>query len=94
MTLEDIILIVNKLGGVSFATLLALILWGGFKRIWVWGRDVEAMELRHANEKKAIYDDRDFWRNIAIRATGLAEVQGQILRVKETGTVDDTKRTG
>lgn len=91
--MEEILALANKLGGVSFATLLLFILYGSWKHIWLWGKDVEAAiakeEARVIREKQAIYEDRDFWRNIAIRATGLAEVQGQILRVKETGKLDD-----
>ena len=91
--MEDIILIINKLGGASFATLLALILWGGFKRVWVWGREVDAIELRNANEKKELKEAVAFWQNIAVRVTGLAETQVQILRVKEKDNAgEDNKR--
>ena len=41
--LEAIISMVGKLGGASFATLLAVILWGSWKNVWVWSRDVDKL---------------------------------------------------
>ncbi len=89
--MEEILALVNKLGGVSFATLLAVILWGNWKGIWGWGKDYDremaAMLLRHVNEKAEWQEGLNFWRDIAIRATGLAQTQGQIL--KETGKAEE-----
>jgi hypothetical protein len=81
--MEEILSLANKLAGLSFATLLLLILWGSFKRIWVWGRDVTELEVRLVAERKVVSDDRDYWKSLAERVLGLAEMQGQILRVKE-----------
>lgn len=93
--MEEIITLANRIGGVSFATLLIVILYGSWKHVWVWGRDVEDMKARHQSEKQAIIDDRDWWRDVATRATGIAETQGQLLRVKETKVnreIDDLNR--
>lgn len=94
--MDEILVIINKLGGVSFATLLAIILWGNWKHIWVWGKDVDKaiaeMEARHAKEKEEWREGLDFWRSVGIRATGLAEMQGQILKVKETGRMDELNK--
>lgn len=93
--MDELLTLANKLGGVSFATLLLLILYGSWKHVWMWGRDVDALERRHQADMKSITDDRDWWRNVATRATGIAETQGQLLRVKETKTnreIDDLNR--
>jgi hypothetical protein len=88
--MEEALTLVNKLGGVSFATLLMVILWGSWKGIWRWGKDFDALEIRLRTERAVILDDRDWWRNIAVRATGLAETQGQLLKV--TSHVDEINR--
>ncbi len=89
--MEEILSLVNKLGGVSFATLLAVILWGSWKRIWVWGKDcdreIAAIRARHAEEKAEWKEGLTFWRDIGVRATGLAETQGHILS-------HETRKTG
>jgi hypothetical protein len=86
MTLDDVMLIANKLGGVSFATLLLMILYGSKVRIWRWGSDFTDQAAQAEADKKALRDDRDWWRSIAVRATGLAEAQGEhLLRVTSGG---------
>lgn len=80
--MDDILTLANKLGGVSFATLLLVILYGSWRHVWVWGRDVAALEAKHEAEKRVLTDDRDWWRNLAVRATGIAETQGQLLRTR------------
>lgn len=82
-TVEEILTLANKLGGVSFATLLLIILYGSWRHVWVWERDVAKLEKQLNAEKQVLIEERDWWRNLAIRATGLAEVQGQLLQVRE-----------
>ncbi len=76
MGVDDALAIVNKLGGASFATLLLLILWGSWKEVWTWTREItkliERYEMLLARER----DEKEWWRNIAMRATGIAEMQG------------------
>ena len=51
--------------------ILLLILVAGYKRYWVWGVELTTMEK-----------DRDWWRNAALTALGLAErTQGTTERV-------------
>jgi hypothetical protein len=59
---EELFSIVNKLSGVSFATLLALVLFMQWKDYWGWSRD------RHAVEK-----DRDEWKALALTNLGIAK---------------------
>jgi hypothetical protein len=86
----EVLAIANKLAGATLATLLVIILFGSWKKVWVWGRELTDCDARYSAEKKVIADDRDWWRNVAVRATGLAETQGQIL--KEVGKVDDRNK--
>lgn len=61
--MADIIDILEQLKSWGpLATLLALILFGSYRGIWVWGRD-----LREAKQA------RDRWESMALRAVGLAE---------------------
>lgn len=54
--------IAEYLSGVPLATLLILILLGGYHQKWVWGWQV-----------KALREDRDFWRSQALSALHIAE---------------------
>ena len=60
--MEEILGIVNKLSGVSFATLLAVVLFGNFKDYWGWSRD-----------RKAVEKDRDEWKALALENLGIAK---------------------
>jgi hypothetical protein len=83
MTLEQFLMLVNKLGGVSFATLLSVILFGSYKGIWRWGKDVEKWDAErlasHAAERKMLAEQVEFFRNISLRSTGLLETQSEQL---------------
>lgn len=50
------------LSGVGFGGLLALILWGSKRRVWVWGYQLD--------EVKA---ERDEWKRMALQGVGLLE---------------------
>jgi hypothetical protein len=54
--------IVNKLSGVSFATLLAIVLFTQWKDYWGWSRD-----------RKAVEKDRDEWKALALENLGIAK---------------------
>jgi hypothetical protein len=85
----DVFTFINKIGGASFATLLVVILWGSWRDIWCWGKDKRAAETSLLERIKRTEEDRDWWRGIALKATGIAEVQGRVLRVT-VGGVDDS----
>ena len=90
MSFEEVGKIANALGGASFATLLLIILISNYKDIWCWGRDRRALEARHEVDKqeleerftaenKLVMDQMVFWRDIALRNTGLLETQTEQL---------------
>ncbi len=90
MGIDEAAKIANLLGGVSFATLLVLVLLGNKFRIWRWGQDYVELEARAAAEK-ADYTERAeaearllneqivFWRDVALRNTGILETQTEQL---------------
>jgi hypothetical protein len=90
MGIDEAAKIANLLGGVSFATLLVIVLVGNKYRIWRWGQDLVDLEARHATEKAELLERveaetkiRDeqinFWRDIALRNTGILETQTEQL---------------
>ena len=54
--------LVNKLSGVSLATLLAIILWANWRDHWCWSRD-----------RNAVTADRDEWKALAMTNLGIAK---------------------
>lgn len=85
----DLFTFINKIGGASFATLLIVILWGSWRGIWVWGKDKVAAEASLLERIKRAEDEAVWWKGIALKATGIAEVQGRVLRVT-VGTKDES----
>ncbi len=90
MSIDEAAKIANMLGGVSFATLLVIILAGNKYRIWRWGQDLVELEARHAAEKseyteraeaeaKLLNEQITFWRDVALRNTGILESQTEQL---------------
>ena len=61
-TIITIIELVQKLSGVSLATLLALILYGSYRQWWVWARERDEFRV-----------DRDRWQALALENLGLAK---------------------
>lgn len=60
--MEEIYTLATKLSGASLGLILLLIIYGGYKRYWVWGYQLEEMR-----------SDRDEWKNMALRGTNLTE---------------------
>jgi len=90
MTLDEIAKIANALGGASFATLLFIILVGNYKDVWCWGRVLVELKATHHAEKEELRERFEaethllseqvvFWRDIALRNTGLLETQTEQL---------------
>lgn len=96
MGIDEAAKIANVLGGVSFATLLVIVLVGNKFRIWRWGQDLVELEAR-CSADKAAYTERavaeqrllseqiTFWRDVALRNTGILETQTeQLMKVATT----------
>jgi len=66
LDLESGLNLISKLGVVS---LLVLIVYGGFKRWWVFSWVYQDLLERH----EKLREDRDNWQQIALRSTNLVE---------------------
>lgn len=60
--MDDIVSLANKLSGAGLFTLSCIIFYAGWKRMWVWGYQLEEMRK-----------DRDDWKNMALQGTRFAE---------------------
>ncbi len=93
--LTAIISLANKLGAAGFASLLLVILYGHWKGIWKWGKDVKEHVALLEKEKVIIETDRDWWRAQTIRLLGIGETQATALHVMGTRaikTLDDVNK--
>jgi len=64
---NEFIEILTRLSAAGFGTLMAAILYGGYKGVWVWGKDYRKLE-----------EERDRWMHIALRNTLIAEKSTQV----------------
>jgi hypothetical protein len=70
----DALALVDKLGTVGLGGLVALILFGSYFKIWVWGSvcvEMKADYERRLEEEKAA---RQRWEDAALTATGRLEM--------------------
>lgn len=66
ITLQDTLKYVSQIGVLG---LLIIVLYGGYKRLWVWGWLYREQEARINKLER----ERDDWRDIALHGTTLAE---------------------
>ena len=59
---SEVVTWVTRISTLGFGPTLALILFGGYAGVWVWGKQYEEMKR-----------DRDEWKTMALRNLGLAE---------------------
>ena len=57
-----IIELIKNVSTLTLPTLLMIVLWLGYKQVWVWGHQLTDMRA-----------DREFWRAIALRTTAVSE---------------------
>ena len=60
--MTEVLDLLNKLSGVSLASLLAIILWASWRDHWTWSRERELYRL-----------DRDKWQALALENLGLVK---------------------
>lgn len=60
--MKEAIDLAQKLSGLGFGTFLFIVLYGSYKGIWVWGRQLARAEA-----------DLQEWKTMALQAAGLAE---------------------
>jgi hypothetical protein len=69
----EVLALAQKLSGIGFGTMLAVILIGSYYRKWVWGRELDELRAGYEKQLGEVKDARNKWESIAIRAAGLAE---------------------
>lgn len=67
--MTEILDVAQKLSGATLGVLAVFILWGGYRRIWVWGYQLDKAQT-----------DGDEWKTMALRAAGLAETSVHIAK--------------
>jgi hypothetical protein len=92
--MDDILKIAERLSSVGLATLLLLVLIGNKLRIWRWGADYLDQEARHRQEKVELLERVKYWQDLSERFLGLAETQGQLLKVRgaNVSQIDEANR--
>lgn len=95
---EELIAVLSKLGASGFIPEIlraivitsAAILYGSYKEIWVWNRDVKKLTERYEALLAKERDEKEWWRTLAMRATGIAEMQGTVATAlaKKTSAVE------
>jgi hypothetical protein len=69
----ELVQIAEALGGVPLAVLLILVLIGGYKGWWVYGRELTAERERSAALLEAAAKREQEWREIALSGRELAQ---------------------
>jgi hypothetical protein len=71
--LDNILTLISRLGVVS---MLVLIVYGGFRRWWVFSWVYQDLLERH----EKLREDRDNWQQIALRSANLVETMTELKR--------------
>lgn len=58
--------------------MFVVILWSGIKKWWVFGWQYQELKERHAK----LGEERDGWKELALRSTNLAESLQEMAKVK------------
>ncbi len=72
--------IARDLSGLSSSAALILILIGGFKGYWVWGRQLEQQRADFERQIAEKSKDLASWQAMALQATGHAELAVEIAK--------------
>lgn len=90
---DAVFTLLNKLSGVGFGTLLAIIIYGSWKNVWVWSRDVDKLTANYEKLLAKAEEQSKWWQDVAVRATGIAEMQGNVARELAKKTTDDKDKS-
>lgn len=71
--MQEALALAQKVATVGFGPLMALILIGSYYEIWVWGRKYREEKAETAARLAAVEKERDEWKRMALRTTGLLE---------------------
>jgi hypothetical protein len=80
---EELITVANRLSAAGLVTLLILVLFGNWMRIWRWGSDFTDLQTRYQKDREELIEEKNYWKHISERLIGLSETQGELLRVHD-----------
>jgi hypothetical protein len=75
--MDEVLTLAQKLGGVSFATLMVFILIGSYLDVWVWGKAHREVKAERDEYKRMLHSALGV---LDISATGNAQVLAEIAR--------------
>jgi hypothetical protein len=90
MTPETLMTLAETTKNLTIAAVLVIIIWGGYKGVWVWGWSHKERVRELLNRVAELETDRDEWKNLAISNMGLltksVEQSTALVRSKKPGT--------
>ena len=69
----ELVDLAGKLSGAGLATILILILIGGWKGLWVFGWVQMRERAMLEQQRDQLFKERDEWKTLALRATATAD---------------------
>jgi len=69
----ELVDLAGKLSGVGLATVLILILIGGWKGLWVFGWVQMRERAMLEQQRDQLFKEREEWKTLALRATATAD---------------------
>ncbi len=69
----ELVDLAGKLSGAGLATVLILILIGGWKGLWVFGWVQMRERTMLEQQRDQLFKERDEWKTLALRATATAD---------------------
>ncbi len=69
----ELVDLAGKLSGAGLATVLILILIGGWKGLWVFGWVQMRERAMLEQQRDQLFKERDEWKTLALRATATAD---------------------
>lgn len=89
MTEDQVLRLVNAVSGLTVTGLLFLILETGRRELWVWRSVVSALKETHAKAEHRLEaqielerKDKNEWKALALKVTGLAEATVDLAKQK------------
>lgn len=84
MSVDEALRVAQALSGLTITTLLFLVLETGRRGIWVWGAHAAKAEQRLEAQIELERRDKNEWKALALKVTGLAE--GAVDLAKQKGS--------
>jgi hypothetical protein len=64
---------VRTLSDLGTVGVMIAVIFGGFKRVWIWGYHYDDLRRSSELEQQRLREDRDRWQDIALRSLNVSE---------------------